>query len=57
MIILLSEVYAYGFPLTDLMGNSMSFTKGINKNTGMGDDIRFLQHEATLQPEIWWSLI
>ena len=49
--IVTQEVYAYGFPLTDLMGNSMSFTKGIvNKNTGMGDDIRFLQHEATLQP-------
>ena len=49
--IVTQEVYAYGFPLTDLMGNSISFTKGIvNKNTGMGDDIRFLQHEATLQP-------
>ena len=34
--IVTQEVYAYGFPLTDLMGNSMSFTKGIvNKNTGM----------------------
>jgi len=49
--IVTQEVYAYGYPLTDLMGTSINFTSGIvNKNKGMADDIRFLQHEATLQP-------
>jgi S1-C subfamily serine protease len=45
------EVYAYGYPLTALLGDEIKFTDGrISSGTGMGNDPRYYQHTASLQP-------
>lgn len=45
------EVYAYGYPLTTLLGDELKFTDGrISSSTGMDNDPRYYQHTASLQP-------
>jgi len=45
------EVFAYGYPLTALLGDEIKFTDGrISSNTGMDNDPRYYQHTASLQP-------
>ena len=45
-----AKVYAYGYPLTDLLGNELKFTEGvISSNSGLGNDPRWYQHTATIQ--------
>lgn len=45
------EVFAYGYPLTAILGNEIKFTDGrISSGTGMDNDPRYYQHTASLQP-------
>ena len=45
-----ARVYAYGYPLTDLLGDEIKFTEGvISSNSGLGNDPRWYQHTATIQ--------
>jgi protein disulfide-isomerase len=45
-----TKVYAYGYPLTYLLGDELKFTEGeINSNSGLANDPRWYQHTATLQ--------
>ena len=45
------EVFAYGYPLTSLLGKEIKFTDGrISSSTGMENDPRYYQHTASLQP-------
>ena len=44
-------VYVFGFPLTGLLATSGNFTTGtVTAVSGMGDDTRFLQISAPVQP-------
>ena len=45
-----SRVFAYGFPIIDLLGVEVKFTEGrINSNSGLMNDPRWYQHTATIQ--------
>lgn len=45
------DIFTIGFPLSSLMGNNYKVSKGIiGANTGVKDDVRFLQISAPLQP-------
>lgn len=45
-----SKVFAYGFPIIDLLGVEVKFTEGrINSNSGLMNDPRWYQHTATIQ--------
>jgi S1-C subfamily serine protease len=44
-------VFVFGFPLSDLLSSSGNFTLGsVTAVTGLGDDTRFLQVSAPVQP-------
>jgi S1-C subfamily serine protease len=43
------RVYAYGYPITGILGEEVKFTEGIiNSNSGLEDDPRWYQHTATI---------
>jgi serine protease Do len=45
------EVAAFGFPLVGLLSTSDNFTRGnVSAITGLGDDTRYLQITAPIQP-------
>ncbi|MAR39394.1 MAG: hypothetical protein CMD22_01680 [Flavobacteriales bacterium] len=45
-----SMVFAYGYPIIDLLGNEVKFTEGrISSNSGLMNDPRWYQHTATIQ--------
>jgi serine protease Do len=45
------EVAAFGFPLVGLLSTSGNFTRGnVSAITGLGDDTRYLQITAPIQP-------
>ena len=44
------EVFTIGYPLSSVMGNNFKVSKGIiNANTGIKDDVRFLQISTPIQ--------
>jgi S1-C subfamily serine protease len=45
------DVFTIGFPLSSLMGDNYKVTNGIiSSNTGLKDDVRFIQITAPIQP-------
>ena len=46
-----AKVFTIGFPLNNIMGTNYKVTDGIiSSNTGVGDDVRYLQISTPIQP-------